>query len=418
MSWLIPSALGIAGVAAVVAVALHFIARSRPLAEVLPTARFVPDRPIHARTRSVALTDLLLLALRLAAIAVIGVAVAGPMFRQTGRIARVIVADRSRAVADVAEVRDSVKRFMRPGDVLVAFDTLAKRSTVDSIVAVAARGSLSSGLAAATRAAVLAAPDADSIELVIVSPLASDEMDEATTHLRAAWQGRIHLAAVTAAPEMNAAPRIEVRANANDAVQAGLSLMGGLGTPASVRTVRGALTAADSAWAAASDHVLVHWPASEADAAWTPRPSIDAVGAVTSGSATMVARFPRLWVLDGKPVARWADGEPAAVEHAVGSGCIRDVGVLLDQASDLTLREPFRRFVATLLVPCGGVRITRPIDQAARATLAGTGTLASAASFRDLGAESSRWTPWLLALGALLLTIELAVRRTLRGAES
>ena len=62
MSWLIPSALGIAGAAAVVAVALHFIARSRPLAETLPTARFVPDRPIYARTRSIALTDLLLLA--------------------------------------------------------------------------------------------------------------------------------------------------------------------------------------------------------------------------------------------------------------------------------------------------------------------------------------------------------------------
>src|SRR5258707_834809 len=71
MNWLIPSALGIAGIAAIVAVALHFIARSRPLAETLPTARFVPDRPIYARTRSFALTDFPLLALRLAAIAAI-----------------------------------------------------------------------------------------------------------------------------------------------------------------------------------------------------------------------------------------------------------------------------------------------------------------------------------------------------------
>src|SRR5262245_33099118 len=63
MSWLLPSALGIAAVAALAAVALHFIARSRPVAEPLPTARFIPNRPIHARTRSFALTDLLLLAM-------------------------------------------------------------------------------------------------------------------------------------------------------------------------------------------------------------------------------------------------------------------------------------------------------------------------------------------------------------------
>ena len=416
MSWLIPSALGIAGAAALIAVALHFIARSRPLAESLPTARFVPDRPIYARTRSIALTDLLLLLLRLVAIAAIGMAVAGPTLIRTGRVARVVVADRSRAVANIAEVRDSVKSFIRAGDALVVFDSVAMRSTIDSVKSTTAvRGSLSAGLAAATRVAALAAPDADSVEMVIVSPLAREEVDEATARLRAAWSGRIHLAPVAATPDVSTALRVEMRANPNDAVHAGLALMGVVGASGSVRLVRGALTAADSLWARETGHVLVHWPASDADASWTPRASIDAIGAVTSGSATLVARFPRLWILDGRPVARWADGEPAAVERTVGAGCIRDVGVLLDQASDLTLREPFRRFAASLLVPCGGTRSSRPIDSTMRATLAGNGPLAPSSTFRDRAAESSRWTPWLLALGALLLIVELAVRRSIRG---
>ena len=57
MSWLLPSALAIGGVAAMAAIALHFIARSRPFAEPLPTARFIPERPIHARISSLVLTD-------------------------------------------------------------------------------------------------------------------------------------------------------------------------------------------------------------------------------------------------------------------------------------------------------------------------------------------------------------------------
>jgi Aerotolerance regulator N-terminal len=419
MSWLIPSALGIAVAAALIAVALHFIARSRPLAESLPTARFIPDRPIYARTRSIALTDLLLLLLRLAAIAAIGVAVAGPILIRTGRVARIVVADRSRAVANIDEVRDSVKSFIRAGDALVVFDSvamLAMRSTIDSVKSTtAARGSLSTALAAATRVAALAAPDADSVEIVIVSPLAREEVDEATARLRAAWPGRIHLAPVAATPDVSTALRVEMRANSNDAVHSGLALMGVVGASGSVRLVRGALTAADSAWARETGHVLVHWPASDADASWVPRASIDAIGAVTSGSATLVARFPRLWILDGTPVARWADGEPAAVERSMGAGCIRDVGVLLDQASDLTLREPFRRFAASMLAPCGGTRSSRPIDSSVRATLAGNGSLAPSSTLRDRATESSRWTPWLLALAALLLIAELAVRRSVRG---
>ena len=82
MSWLLPSALAVAGVACVALIAAHFIARDRPVAEPLPTARFVPDRRIHARTTSIALSDLLLLALRIAAVAAIGLGIAVPKQRR------------------------------------------------------------------------------------------------------------------------------------------------------------------------------------------------------------------------------------------------------------------------------------------------------------------------------------------------
>ncbi|HEY9228180.1 MAG TPA: BatA domain-containing protein, partial [Gemmatimonadaceae bacterium] len=413
MSWLIPSALGLTAVAALVAIALHFIARSRPVAEALPTARFVPNRPVHARTRSIALTDVLLLLLRVAAIVAIGLAVAGPMLQRQGRVARVFVVDRSRAVASVGEVRDSLRALSAPADVVVSFDSAAARvPSSDSIVPSDARGSLSAALAAATNAAARLSSDADSLELVLVSPLTSEEVDAATAKIRAAWPGRIRLVPVAASGSVANRPRVQVRAEPNDAVAASVSLAGVAGAGGSVRLLRSTPTREDSAWARVDGHVLVHWPARDMADGWHRRASIDAISGVASEGATVVARFPRLWQLDGNAVARWSDGEPAAVEHATGAGCIRDVGVLIDEASDLALRGPFRRFALDMLAPCGGSRATTPIDAATRASFAGTGALAAATVLRDHSHESSSWTPWLLALAALLLIVELAMRRS------
>ena len=168
MTWLVPSALAVTGVAALVAIALHFIARSRPIAETLPTARFIPLRAVHARTRSVALSDVLLLLLRLAAVAAIGAAVAGPVVaRARGRVARIVLADRSRDVASVAELRDSVRSVARGGASIIAFDTIAapiSASAFDSLPLARAAGSLSTAFAAAARAAARVSPQSDSIE--------------------------------------------------------------------------------------------------------------------------------------------------------------------------------------------------------------------------------------------------------------
>ena len=169
MTWLLPSALGIAGAAAIVAFALHFIARSRPLAEPLPTARFIPERPVHARARSMALTDVPLLLVRIAAVVAIGLAVAGPMLAARGRVARIVVADRSRGVAKLSEVRDSAKAYLGPRDQLIVFDSVGRRvtgpSALDSISTTGVRGWLSTGLATAIATAARGMPQADSIEL-------------------------------------------------------------------------------------------------------------------------------------------------------------------------------------------------------------------------------------------------------------
>jgi hypothetical protein len=412
VSWLIPTALTVAAIAAIATIALHFIARSRPVAEPLPTARFIPDRAIHARTRSIALTDVLLLLLRLAAVLLLGFAVAGPVFAAGGKVSRIIVADRSRSVASVDAVRDSVRAYLRPDDQLIAFDSsasLARTTTVDSIVATRARGSLSAAISSATRAGVRAASSADSAELVVISPVTSDELDAATPKIRAAWPGRIRVVRVAAAEPVEQGARLDVRSVPNDAVAAGLSLLPPL--EASVRVVRGRTTPDDSAWAR-DGNVLVHWPASDGDADWPRRAAIDAIGGVTAGGQTLVGRFPRLWTLEGHAVARWADGQPAAVEQTVGRGCIRDIGVLIDESSDLTLRAAFRSLAFELLAPCADRRVGIPLDSTGIAAIAGDGPLAPSATLRHQATEKSRWTPWLLVAAALALIAELSVRRT------
>ncbi|HXT16278.1 MAG TPA: BatA domain-containing protein [Gemmatimonadaceae bacterium] len=417
MSWLLPSALGVGAAALIGLVAVHFIARSRPIAEPLPTARFIPERAIRARTRSYALSDIVLLLLRALAIVAICAAVAAPAFSTThGRTARVIVADRSRDVASIGEVRDSVRALARAGDVIVPLDSAASRRVraTDSLVQSDARGSLSAGFAEAMRAGAELARANDSLELIVVSPFAREEIDHATARIRAAWPGRVRLVRVAPRPIASAGtvPRVEIRADTNDAVAAGLALAGFVSTDgaATVRVVRDKLTTADSAWATASGHVLVHWPVAEADADWPTRRTIDAIGGVVSTSGVLVARLPRLWVLNGTAIARWADGEIAAMERPTGGGCIRHVGVLIDESSDVTLRPPFRDFARGLLAPCGGDATFAVADSTTLISLGGAGPLAPAAQLRDDGTRS-RWTPWLLAFGALVLIAELAVRR-------
>jgi hypothetical protein len=420
MSWLLSSALWAAGAAVLVAIALHFIARSRPLAESLPTARFVPQRPVHARARSIALSDVVLLLLRIAALLALGAAVAGPVFAVSrGRVTRIIVVDRSRDVGDAREARDSARSVFRDGDVLVAFDSVATRlsgsTALDSSGPTDARGSLSAALAISLRIAAQLSPRSDSFELVVASPVSADEIDQATLAIRTEWPGRIRLVPLRGAAGNARAARVESAMGQNDLVIAGLSLMGVVRANANVRIARDRPSRSDTVWARDSGHVLVAWPATDGATAWEPRSSIDAIGGVTSSTGVLIGRFPRVWALRGHAVARWADGEPAVVENAVGRGCIRDVGILFDPASDITLRAPFRQFVAALLAPCGGIRPSARADSLFLASFVGgppVRHLAASSALRERTTESSTWTPWLFGLGAILLVVEMAVRKS------
>ena len=64
MTFLAPWAMAIAGLAAAGVVALHLVARQRPAAYLLPTARFIPDQRTLVSRVATRPRDLLLLALR------------------------------------------------------------------------------------------------------------------------------------------------------------------------------------------------------------------------------------------------------------------------------------------------------------------------------------------------------------------
>ncbi|HWG33710.1 MAG TPA: BatA domain-containing protein, partial [Gemmatimonadaceae bacterium] len=190
MSFLAPGFLIAAAGAALGVVALHFIVTRRPRAVAFPTARFVPDVPVTARARSVQLSDLLLLAIRVLIILLAGAALARPIFPpERERVVRVIAADVSGSVQNVAETRDSVRALFRPGDAVVLFDTATwPVETPDSVRAragVASNGSLSAGLIGALRAGSRVREGADSVELLVVSPATLAERDRATAAIRA-----------------------------------------------------------------------------------------------------------------------------------------------------------------------------------------------------------------------------------------
>ncbi|MGH7654412.1 MAG: BatA domain-containing protein, partial [Gemmatimonadaceae bacterium] len=310
MSFLAPLWLAAAGIASLGAVALHFITTQRPPVSPLPTARFVPQGDARASSRAARPTDLLLLLLRCAALLLLGTAFAGPVTRAAGTpLARVIVADRSRGA--LPDVRDSAAALVRPGDALVLFDSSAMviaAGAQDSLRAMTvgrARGSLSAALVGARRAAGDLARNADSVELMIVSPLSADEIDAASASIVARWPGRVRLVR-TAAARSTAAAITFATGDPDDALSPPIAALNAAiargATTVPVRVVRTQPLAADSA-AARDGAAIVAWPALGAA-------PVSAQG-VWAGNATLVAPLARAALPQPAPaasvVARWAD---------------------------------------------------------------------------------------------------------------
>jgi hypothetical protein len=414
MTFAAPLFLAAGAGAALVVVALHFLARQRPRAMSFPTARFIPERVVRAPSRAVKPSDLLLLAMRAAALVLLGAAFARPAWQPSRKgTVRVVVVDRSRAVNSATEVRDSALALLRDGDRLVVFDSASREITSNAhdslarLVVEPTAGSLSAALVSARRAAVGAAAGADSGELVLISPLAREEWDAATASIRALWPGRVRLVRVAMADAAAERAPVEIRGTSDDPLRT--AGFGARRAAQPVRVVRGALAPGDSAWAANTGGVLVHWPAR-----FDGRPA-DTIGAVVLASDVVVAPFARYGALrdsGARVLARWADGAAAATERAVGAaGCVREVAIPVPESGDLVLRESFRRVAAGLLAPCGGTRDTELLADHFATTLRGPGALASGAAFTVARDDVSTLVPWLLFAAMVLLFAEMALRQ-------
>ncbi len=408
MNFIAPLWLGAAAIASLGVVALHLITTQRPPPSVLPTARFVPEGDARASSRAARPTELLLLLLRCAALMLLGAAFAGPVTRAGGSaLARVVVVDRSRGA--LSDVRDSAVALARPGDAVVLFDstaTVVTAGAADSLRAITvshARGSLSAALVGALRAARDLSRGADSVELVVISPLTSDELDAASASTFARWPGRARLVRTRAAPVVGATVTL-VSDDADDALRpvvAALNATSGSGA-APVRIVRAPLRTADSA-AARDGAAVISWPRIA-----TATPLAQGLWA---GNATLVAPLARLSVPEGgRVIARWADGERAAAEWALGKGCIRVIGAGVPSAGDVALQPAFAEVARALLAPCYAANTYAAVSDSLAASFARAGAAASSSSLRSAD-ESSPLAPWLLAIALLFLVGELAVRR-------
>lgn len=413
MTFLAPLFLAAGASVAGAIVLLHFLARRRPRPAILPTARFVPDRPARWPSRAPRPTEWLLLALRVIAVLAIATAFARPV-RQPRRVAttRIILVDRSRAVGDERAIRDSALAAFRDGDVVIAFDTMVRvlppggRDTIATLARSGARASLSAAFIAAERTATRLRERTDSIELSIVSPFASESWDDATWGLRSRWAGRVRLIPVRLARGDTASPTIDVAAPTPDPVRAAAAPFASAAM-ARTRILRRRPSGADSLWASRSGRVLVNWP-SAADSSLATAEAVVAPGVVLA--APLVRRM-----IDNahgaRVVARFADGAPAIVEHARGDACIRDVGFDLPAIGDVALRESARRLVALVGAPCENDEPRTPMAAARLDSLRGTGRLLSASGLPRPPRERSAATSWLLVGAALLLLVEIGVRQ-------
>lgn len=416
MSFLAPWAFAVGVIAALGAVVLHLLSTRRPPRAILPTARFVPESEARAVSRSSRPTDLLLLAARMLAALLIGAAFARPVLDAPGPSVRtVVLLDASSSVADAAAAWRTARERAGDGGVVVAFDTVVRiLAANDSTVAAprAADGILSAALVAGVREARAIARGADSVRMVLVSPLAEELFDAATAGARAEWPGGISLVRPTGVADTlrGVAPRLDTPLT-DDPIAPALGRLRAARGAHDVRLVRRALVAADSAWVREPGRVLVHWPLAD-----TATAHADGVTAFGLRPATMVGTLARLpFTADSaRIIARWRDGAAAATERRIGAGCVRDIGVGLPLAGDLTLRPAFAAFLQAMVEPCGGARGLALGDSAARAFTRDESAVPAGLLTAAVAADATL-AAWLLGGALLALAAEWVLRRRRDG---
>ena len=141
------------------------------------------------------------------------------------------------------------------------------------------------------------------------------------------------------------------------------------------------------------------------------------MGAVVAGPTALVVPLERRWRVDSalrptRVAARWVDGEPAAVERIVGSGCIRDIALQVPVRGDVMLRPNFARLLETLGAPCAAMSGGAGMPDHDVELLRGDGPLAAAGMIDPPDTIVTPLVPWLLALALLLALLETFIRRT------
>jgi hypothetical protein len=392
-------------------IAVHLLSWRRPQPRSLPTARFVPPAAQRALSRRLQPSDLDLLALRLLAVVSIGLAVAGPAFslRQSG-VARVVIADRSRSVANIADVRDSVGRLDDGAAEtrVILFDSLPVIASDDAwrdSSGIVRRGNLDAALITGFREAVALRSRFDSVEVVIISPLVAEEISAGTAGIVAAAgrpvrHVRVRSRTASAPPSLASS----LLPPATDLVGAALRLA--TSTPPSwLRVTRGPMTSTDSTHAVHGGLVLF-WPVDSQS-----RPAADGI---LSANGAVVGSFARMGDPPGTPVARWSDGRPAAAQETLGAGCVRSVAIGLPATGDAVLRPDFQRFVRDLAVPCDW-RDDRVLDASELSWLTPPARSTPAEARANVASPITRRLLLLLALGAL--AGEWWLRRRDRGSQ-
>ena len=415
MIFLAPWALAIGVMSALGVVVFHLVAQTRPAAYVLPTARFIPDqRSLVSRVASRP-RDLVLLLLRVLLLLTASAAFARPVLTPSrGTVGHIVLVDRSRAAADVAEEVRTARAVVPAGAplVLIAFDTMAtvlRGSSWDTLAALKrseATGSLTAALVAARRASVALSELVDSVQLHVVSPLSRSELDEGTARARRSWPGAIDVQRTSLRADSAATTwRMSQPIPLSDPLGPSVATM----MPGPARQVsqlrRGSLSAADTAFAH-NGGTVVRWDSTVT----TPM----AAEGLAVGDDVIVATLGRMPVPSrGRVVARWADGTPAAAEERFGSGCLRTVGVLVPFAGDLPLHPPFQRIVRGLLAPCGFAGAQVGSDSGEKAMIVGSSPgLAGARALRATVDHASPLARWLLLAALFLALTELALRRS------
>lgn len=414
-----PALFAASAVAAALVVGLHLLARHERRAEPLPTARFVPNELASSVVRIDRLRDAALLAVRVAALLLIGLAAARPTWaRRDSRTMRVVLVDRGDRDRS-REVTDSVRKVIgNDPSVVIAFDSVSETAAAASRVRPDSEhkvpGSISAALIAGLRAAEPMRARYARVELHLVSEVRRGQVDQATMAIRRLWHDSLFVHRLASRVTDIPPPVLDTDLTDDDPIGASARLaLGGAGDPvgATVRMRRGSVTAADSTWGSGNGRVLVQWPSLELAAP-------DTLAAVVGQAASVIGYVTRTQVPgSGTAILWWGDGTVAATESPNGTGCIRTIGFAPSAAGDGALSFAMQRLMRQLAAPCGTAedRVPLPADEVAALIAPPPSTAAE----RDGPAVSSAGRPWLaillLLLGLVMLLADWYLRT--RGEE-